>query len=110
VLFGIAFLVVQVAFYTFSGYGIFVTRQALQLTFSGVSAPLALYPEWLRTIAEHAPFQHSIYTPVSIYLGWISGTNILRAMAGQVAWAVALFVIGKLVMRVSVRRLEIQGG
>jgi ABC-2 type transport system permease protein len=108
--FSLAFLFVQTAFVTFSNYGIFVARNALQQTFAGISAPLALFPEGLRTVAEHLPFCHAIHTPVSIYLGSISGAALWHALFVQAAWAVALLLIGRLTLRWALFHLEIQGG
>ena len=108
--FAMAFIFVQTAFITFSNYGIFVARNALQQTFSGVSAPLALFPPLLRGVAQRLPFCHTIYTPVSIYLGSISGRSIGEALAIQAAWALGLLVLGRALLRFSLRYLEIQGG
>jgi len=108
--FAISFIFVQTAFITFSNYGIFVARTALQLTFSGISAPLALFPPALRTVAERLPFCHTIHTPVSIYLGAIVGRSVLDALLIQAAWAVGLLLTGRWLLGVSLRHLEIQGG
>jgi len=108
--FAVAFIFVQTAFITLSNYGIFVARAALQLTFSGVSAPLALFPPLLRGVAQRLPFCHTIYTPVSIYLGSISGRALVEALAIQAAWALGLLVLGRALLRLSLRYLDIQGG
>ena len=108
--FSLSFIFVQTAFITFSNYGIFVARNALQQTFSGISAPLALFPETLRTVAERLPFCQTIHTPVSIYLGAISGHDVPLALAIQAAWALGLLLLGRLLLGLSLRHLEIQGG
>jgi ABC-2 type transport system permease protein len=110
ILFSISFLFVQAAFYTYSGYGIFAARTALQQTFSGLSAPLALFPAWLRDTSEWLPFRHTIHSPISIYLGWIQGAALLRTLALQVAWLLLLFGLGRWALTRALRRLEIQGG
>jgi ABC-2 type transport system permease protein len=108
--FAISFIFVQTAFVTMSNYGIFVAKTALQLTFSGISAPLALFPAPLRAVAEHLPFCHTIHTPVSIYLGAIAGQGIVNELVIQAAWAVGLLLIGRWLLGLSLRHLEIQGG
>jgi ABC-2 type transport system permease protein len=106
----ICFVFVQGAFYTYSGYGIFAARGALHQTFSGMAAILDLYPPWLRGIGDFLPFQHTIYTPVSIYLGrftpWASADLILD----QLAWILGLFLLGRFLMARSLKQLEVQGG
>jgi ABC-2 type transport system permease protein len=108
--FAISFIFVQTAFVTFSNYGIFVARTALQLTFSGISAPLALFPAPLRAVAERLPFCHTIHTPVSIYLGTIAGSAIVNELVVQASWALGLLLVGRWLLGVSLRYLEIQGG
>lgn len=108
--FSLAFIFVQTAFVTFSNYGIYVARNALQQTFAGISAPLALFPPTLRGIAEYLPFCHAIHTPVSIYLGAISGAAIGHALLVQAAWALGLLLVGRALLNYSLLHLEIQGG
>lgn len=108
--FALSFIFVQAAFVTFSHYGIFVAKSALQQAFSGLSAPLALFPPSLRAVAEHLPFCHTIHTPISIYLGTLSGPALLHALGVQAAWALGLLLFGRALLRLSLRYLEIQGG
>lgn len=108
--FALSFIFVQAAFITFSNYGIFVAKSALQQAFSGLSAPLALFPPSLRVVAEYLPFCHTIHSPVSIYLGSISGDALGHVLAVQVAWALGLLLTGRALLSLSLRYLEIQGG
>jgi ABC-2 type transport system permease protein len=110
IMFAVSFLFVQAAFFTYSGYGILAARNALQQTFSGLSAPLILFPAWLRHVSEWLPFRHTIYTPLSIYLGWARGRDALALLFVQALWALGLLALGKGALALALRRLEIQGG
>jgi ABC-2 type transport system permease protein len=110
ILFAVSFIFVQATFVTYSGYGVFVMRNALQQTFSGLSAPLVLFPPGLRAVSEWLPFRHTIHTPVSIYLGWLSGSAVWQALGAQALWAAALLALGRFLLGQSLRRFEIQGG
>lgn len=110
ILFAVSFIFVQATFITYSGYGVFVARNALQQTFSGLSAPLILFPPWLRATAEWLPFRHTINTPISIYLGWLRGAEVWRALGAQALWAVGLLLLGRFLLGRALRRFEIQGG
>jgi len=110
ILFAVSFIFVQASFVTYSGYGVFVMRNALQQTFSGLSAPLVLFPPALRTVSEWLPFRHTIHTPVSIYLGWLTGNQVWRALGAQAVWAATLLVLGRFLLSRALRRFEIQGG
>ena len=106
----ICFVFVQGAFYTYSGYGIFAARGALHQTFSGMAAPLALYPPFLKTAGEWLPFRHTIYTPVSIYMGWAQDAEAFSLILQQAVWVLGLWALGKILMVQSLKQLEVQGG
>lgn len=110
ILFAVSFIFVQALFVTYSGYGVFVARNALQQTFSGLSAPLILFPPRLHAVSLWLPFHHTIHTPASIYLGWLSGAQVWRALGAQALWAVGLLALGRFLLGQSLRRFEIQGG
>ncbi len=110
ILFAVSFIFVQASFVTYSGYGVAAARNALQLTFSGLSAPLVLFPPGLRAVSTWLPFRHTIHTPVAIYLGWIHGARVWVALAEQLAWAMGLLLVGRFTLARALRRFEIQGG
>lgn len=110
VMYGICFIFVQGIFYTYAFYGVLTARGALHLTFSGISAPLTLYPPLLKTIADWLPFKHTIYTPISIYMGWARGPEAVQLIGEQAAWALGLFLVGRLLMNKALKQLEVQGG
>jgi ABC-2 type transport system permease protein len=108
--YSIVFLFIQGAFYTYSGYGIFASRLALHQTFSGLSAPLTLYPPLLLAVGRWLPFQHVIFTPISIYLGRVEGLAALRLLGEQALWGLGLYAAGYFAMLKALSQLEIQGG
>ncbi len=110
VMYSIGFVFVQGAFYTYSGYGIFAARNALQAIFSGVFAPLTLFPPYLKTITEWLPYRHTIYTPISIYFGWVKEDEAFSLIEQQTLWIVGLLLLGRFLMKYAVKQLEIQGG
>jgi ABC-2 type transport system permease protein len=110
VMYSICFVFVQGIFYTYSFYGVLTSRNALQLTFSGLYAPLTLFQPVLKSIGYWLPFRHTIYTPVSIYMGWFKGTEAYLLMLEQAAWVVGLSILGRLLMLKSLKQLEVQGG
>jgi ABC-2 type transport system permease protein len=110
IMFAVSFIFVLATFVTYSGYGVFVARNALQQTFSGLSAPLVLFPPGLRAVSEWLPFRHAIHTPVSIYLGWLRGAAVWRALGSQALWAAGLLYLGRFLLGRALRRFDIQGG
>lgn len=108
--YGICFLFTLGAFFTNFGYGMFNLRLMTQATFSGVFAPLILYPGSLQAVAYALPFHCVVHTPALIGLGWVSPWQALPLLAEQLAWAAGLFVAGQTGFRWILSRFSIQGG
>lgn len=106
----ISFIVSLFSFWTSNGLGLMWARAAVSNVLSGTLIPLQLFPGWLHAIALALPFHALVSTPVLIYLGEIEGLAIAGALASQVAWSVALWVLARLLWRPCVRRLTVQGG
>jgi ABC-2 type transport system permease protein len=56
------------------------------------------------------PFAGMLDIPMRIYLGTLSGMNAWIALAIQAFWIVNFVLLGRLSMRIIMRRLEVQGG
>jgi ABC-2 type transport system permease protein len=108
--FGITFLIVQAIFVLHSGYGIITAKVALLQVFSGLSAPLVMFPEGLRNVAVWLPFRHIIETPVSIWLGHARAVDVPGLLLGQALWGSALVTAGTLLFGAVMRRHQVQGG
>jgi ABC-2 type transport system permease protein len=108
--FAVSYLVVQASFVTSSFYGVFFTRVALHQVFSGLSAPLVLFPDGLRQVASLLPFRHVIETPLRIGLGHVSNGEIPGLLAAQALWATGLLVLSVKLFRAALSRHQIQGG
>ena len=72
--------------------------------------PFTFFPGWFQTVVAWLPFQGISYVPVTIYLGKRTGEDLVFALLIQLAWSVGLFLAGRLVWNVSVRRVTVQGG
>jgi ABC-2 type transport system permease protein len=108
--FGVSYLMVQASFLLQSGYGVFFARAALHQIFSGLSAPLVMFPEGLARVARCLPFRHEIETPARIWLGHAGGVEALGLLLTQAAWGVGLIAAGELIFRSVMRHHQIQGG
>ncbi|MFE6864946.1 ABC transporter permease [Kitasatospora sp. NPDC057692] len=79
--------------------------------FSGALVPLWFMPDWLADLARLLPFQAMVHVPTALYLGRIGGTGaVLQALAVQCGWAVALWLLLRLVWARALRRVVVQGG
>jgi ABC-2 type transport system permease protein len=77
---------------------------------SGFILPLAIFPPIWRSIAEVLPFAGMVQTPVDIFLQQARGLDLLRLLALQVGWTIALLAFGRWLLGRAMRRLVVQGG
>jgi ABC-2 type transport system permease protein len=98
------------AFYTTDVWGITIAVEALALFFGGILVPLDLMPGWLRAVAEALPFQQIVYLPVSLLSGVKPLAEAPGVVAGQLAWALGLLAVSRLVFARAVRVVTVQGG
>jgi ABC-2 type transport system permease protein len=106
----INFLVGCLAFYMKNISGVLRAKMVSMDFLTGVVVPFTFFPDWFQRVVEYLPFQAISYIPVTIYLGKRPGDELHVAILIQLAWAVGLFVAGRLVWRFSVRHLVVQGG
>lgn len=108
--FSLNFLIVILAFWTIDTYGLISMKQALLDILAGTIIPLSLLPDWLRNITLLLPFQGMAHTPLSIYIGTITGSAIWEHILIQFIWAAILLILTRLVWSKAVGRLTVQGG
>ncbi len=104
------FLVGCLAFYLKNIQGVLRAQMVSMDFLTGVLVPFTLFPDWFQTVVQWLPFQGISYIPVMIFLGKHSGNGLYRALGLQLAWAIGLFILARLVFRIAVRRVIAQGG
>lgn len=103
-------LVGMMAFWTLEISGPNAIYRLVAQVMSGAIAPLWFMPDWLRLLAQALPFQATTYTPVAIYLGKLTGSQLWTALAIQFLWAVGLWLLLRLVWSRALHRVVVQGG
>lgn len=98
------------AFYTNSVWGVEILKRAVLNIFSGMIAPITLFPDFLRKIAEFLPFKDCIYTPINIYFGNISNIEIFQIIIKQLIWIVVLYIIAKFLFNKAIKNITVNGG
>jgi ABC-2 type transport system permease protein len=106
----INFLLGCLAFELKSIWGVLRAKGICVDFLSGVLIPFTFFPEWVQTSVRFLPFQGLSYVPVMVYLEKDPGGSLASALLLQAAWAVGLFVVGRIVWTRAVRRVTLQGG
>jgi ABC-2 type transport system permease protein len=108
--FAIRFLVACTAFWLLDQTGVRTLSGVVAIFLSGMTLPLVIFPEPLRSIALALPWASYLQTPADIWLGQRTGAAIVGGLALQVFWIVVLFALCQTVLGAATRKVVVQGG
>ncbi len=108
--FFIQMIVGTIGFYTNSIWGMQILRKAIIQIFSGIIAPISMFPLWFQELSKFLPFKELIYTPVNIWLGQVTYEQVMFVIIKQILWGIILYAIAKLFFNHAVKKLTINGG
>jgi len=108
--FSYRFLVNLAAFWIPDARGVGRFAFSLSWFLSGFLMPLRFFPDWFVKLCNLTPFPSMVNTVIEVYLGVLTGPELLRALGIQMVWIVILCVACQLMLRAGVHRLVIQGG
>lgn len=108
--FAIRFLVACTAFWLLDQTGVRTLSGVVAIFLSGMTLPLVIFPEPLRSIALALPWASFLQTPADIWLGHRVGTDIMTGLAVQVLWIAVLLAICQVVLGAATRKVVVQGG
>lgn len=78
---------------------------------SGATIPIAFFPEPLKTIVYYLPFQSIYNAPLTLLLdGNPKPDTALTTLGTQLIWCVVMLVLSKLLWKVSLRQITVNGG
>jgi ABC-2 type transport system permease protein len=104
------FLYNTAAFWLTDYRGTMLLAVIITSVFSGFVIPIHFFPGWLEAVARATPFPAMLQTPVDVFVGRTSGTEIVTALAVQAAWAAVLVAASLATFAAGARKLVIQGG
>ena len=99
----LAFWVLEVSTFIFIMF-------ALEYIASGHMFPLDILPAAWQRVLAFTPFPYQLYFPVSVYLGRISGVELLQGFLAQIFWVVAAWAAARLAWSRGIRRYSAVGG
>ena len=98
------------AFYLKNLWGADILKECIINFLSGATIPLAFMPQLLAVVLNFLPFASLSYTPVMIYMGMYTPTQIAYRITLQIFWLCFMIVVSKLIWNHAVKRLCSQGG
>ena len=110
VLYYLSFCLSLISFWYFNIWSFVTFKNALITVFSGVYLPYWFMPKWVNNIVDFTPFKTIYATPINVYLGNVSLSQIPYYFGQQIIWIIVLWAISRLLWKIGNKRLTIQGG
>jgi ABC-2 type transport system permease protein len=103
-LFFFVYCVACLTFYTTEVWGLGVLFFGMSLFLSGGLVPLAMMPDWLRSVVLAIPFSQALAVPINIL------TGITPLSESPHVWFACLWLASNLIFRIAIRKVTVQGG
>lgn len=110
VLWAISFAVQMTAFWLINIWSLLTIKNVFVNVLSGSMIPLWFMPEWMSGILRFTPFASIYFTPVQIYLGTLSYSEIAFQCGIQILWIALIYWIGSILWEKGQQKLVVQGG
>lgn len=78
--------------------------------FGGMIVPVPLMPKSIQNVLNYLPFRFLSDTPFRVYIGNIGVVDGLISFAIGLTWLMLLILLGKLLLKFSLKKVVIQGG
>lgn len=98
------------AFWATNANGLLSVQDSLIFLLSGMVAPIALLPPFMRACAILLPFRYMISFPIEILLGHLSWSDCLLGFLYQISWLAVSLLLFALLWRSGIRRYTAVGG
>lgn len=110
VLWTISFASQMLSFWLINVWSIVTIKNVFINVLSGSMIPLWFMPDWMKGVIRFTPFSSIYFTPVQIYLGQLSLSEILHGYIIQLFWILFLLAIGMFLWKKGQKKLIVQGG
>jgi len=99
----LAFWVLEVSTFIFILY-------AFEYIASGHLFPLDILPEALEQALYFTPFPYQLFVPVGIYMGKITGNQLVTSLIMQAGWVVLAYLLARFAWHRGIRKYSAVGG
>jgi ABC-2 type transport system permease protein len=99
-----------VGFWLMDTRGLRSLYMVISTFFAGLFVPVALFPEWLHTIAYATPFPSILQTPIDVLSGKADTTEAFGLVLMQVVWVGITCLVGRVLTSAGRDKLVVQGG
>ena len=103
-------IAILVSFFTYQEKGITSLIITITGLLSGLFIPLPLLPDGFNRVCRYLPFRLISDLSYRVYSGNIGCSEALFNISMQLILIVLLIMIGRKVMKIALRKVEVQGG
>jgi ABC-2 type transport system permease protein len=108
--YAISFMLGLLAFLFTQIWGFQFVLQTVVQFCSGSFIPLWLFPEGMLRVIQWLPFRGMFHIPLSIFIGKLTGTELLNGLLFQLVWAALLLTLAHFSLKNMERLLITTGG
>lgn len=108
--FGLRYLAALSTFWLLDPRGVRQVMLVLGTFFSGMLLPITLFPPALAAVARATPWPSLQQVPIDVFLQRRTGAALAAELGTQLAWAVVVLTLGRLLQGAATRRVVVQGG
>jgi ABC-2 type transport system permease protein len=83
---------------------------AFEYIASGHLFPLDILPQGVAQVLFYTPFPYQLYFPVSIYMGKVTGNELMRGLFIQALWVVAAYLLARFAWSRGIKKYSAVGG
>ncbi len=109
--YNIDFIVGTICLYTESIWGINIMKQMIVALLSGVTIPLAFFPERFGAIVKYLPFKAIYDTPLTLLMtrnpSW---QNVISKLGFSFFWMIVISTFSGFFWRISIKQITVNGG
>lgn len=100
----------MLAFYSTYVWGMEIIKNSILSFLTGQLIPLTFFPDMIQKIFDFMPFASMNYVPVMIYMGKISGIELIYSIGIQGLWILILELLSCVLWKKIIRRISVLGG
>lgn len=100
----------MVGFWTLEVTSLLYVVGALNYFVSGQMFPLDLLPQPWADLLKMLPFQYLAYFPAAVFVGRITGYELVHGLIAQAAWTLVFIVLARMLYRTGLRHYSAFGG
>jgi ABC-2 type transport system permease protein len=83
---------------------------AFEYIASGHLFPLDILPQGLQQVLQFTPFPYQLYFPVSVYMGKVTGSELVRGLLLQAGWVLGAYGIARWMWARGIKKYSAVGG